>query len=91
MLSKPRFLTHFTPDQTLFLNLNASNKCGFSVMVFHLAPIYTLPDVAKLSADKMQPIMFMSKLCSPAEKRYYSTELEVACLVWACRKLRPMI
>jgi hypothetical protein len=47
--------------------------------------------VTKLSASRIQPILFMSKALREAEKRYHATELEVACLVWTCRKLRPMI
>jgi hypothetical protein len=47
--------------------------------------------VTKLSASRIQPILFMSKALRGAEKRYHTTELEVACLVWTCRKFRPMI
>ncbi|KAH6603966.1 hypothetical protein Trco_007412 [Trichoderma cornu-damae] len=31
------------------------------------------------------------RLLTPAETRYKPTELEVACLVWACRKLRTLV
>jgi hypothetical protein len=51
-------------------------------MAFHLAPGTTLQNItAKLTADRIQPILFMSKLLSAAETRYHSTELEVAGLV----------
>ena len=47
--------------------------------------------VTKLSASRIQPIIFMSKALSAAEKRYHATELEATCLIWTCRKLRPTI
>ncbi|KAJ5185456.1 hypothetical protein N7472_010296 [Penicillium cf. griseofulvum] len=39
----------------------------------------------------VKPILFLSRLLSPAEKNYWPTELEVACLVWAVRKTRHLI
>ncbi|KAL7917960.1 hypothetical protein ACQKWADRAFT_265557 [Trichoderma austrokoningii] len=35
--------------------------------------------------------MFLSRQLSKAETRYKPTELEVACLVWTCKKLRTLI
>ena len=39
----------------------------------------------------IQLVLFLSKLLNPAEKNYWPTELEVACLVWAVKKLRHHI
>ncbi|RKF84054.1 hypothetical protein GcM3_002026 [Golovinomyces cichoracearum] len=39
----------------------------------------------------MQPRIFLSRATTTAEKNYWSTELEVACLVWVVRKIRNMI
>jgi hypothetical protein len=36
---------------------------------------------------KENPILFLSKTLSPAEKRYWPTELETAALIWALQKL----
>jgi hypothetical protein len=92
MLTKPRFLIYFSPEKILFLNLDASVERGFAVMVFHLMPgVQPTEITAKLSVEHIQPVIFISKLLSTTEKRYHATELEVAGLVWACRKLRPMI
>jgi hypothetical protein len=92
MLTVPRFLVHFSPDRVLLLNSDALQERGFSVIAFHLTPGSVLADVVKkMSASRIQPILFMSKALSAAEKRYHVTELEVACLIWTCRKLRPMI
>ena len=47
--------------------------------------------VTKLSASRIQPIIFMSKALSAAEKRYHATELEATCLIWTYHKLQPTI
>jgi hypothetical protein len=39
----------------------------------------------------VEPIMFLSRLLTPAEKQYWATELEVSCIVWVVRKIRHMI
>lgn len=39
---------------------------------------------------RIQPIMYLCKSASPAESRYYSSEMEVACLVWCVRKIRHL-
>lgn len=91
LLCSGRFLVHQNPSRPTIVNLDASGK-GFAVMVFHMKGDAKLPDtLSSLNAMKIEPILFMSKLLSPHEKNYQATELEVACLVWICRKLRPMM
>jgi hypothetical protein len=91
-LSDPKFLVHFDPDRVLFLKIDGSLERGFGAMIFHTKEGYVVPrDKSKIAQTAVQPIMFLSKLLSPAEKNYHPTELEVACLVYTCRKLRVMI
>jgi hypothetical protein len=90
-LSDPRFLTHHDPEKVTYAKINASNARGFGIMLFHLKEDYKVPkDLSKIAAIAVQPILFLSKLLSPAEKNYHPTELEVACLVYTCRRLRVM-
>lgn len=39
----------------------------------------------------MQPILFLSKLLTQAEKNYWPTELEIAGFVWVIKKLRHLV
>jgi len=62
-------------------------------MVYHLK---TEPDMAdktqhKFKRGDIEPICFLFKTLTAAERRYWPRELEVACLVWAVGKLRHMI
>jgi len=61
-------------------------------MAFHTKIGYKVPEnLAELASTAVQPILFLSKLLSTAERNYRSTESEVACLVYACRRLRVML
>lgn len=58
-------------------------------MVYHLAGD---PDInVTIKRTNVQPIMFMSKLLNTAESNYWPTELEVAGIVWAVKKIRHLI
>lgn len=39
----------------------------------------------------VQPIVFLSRAPTPAEGRYWPTELEVLCVVWVLRKIRRLM
>jgi len=39
----------------------------------------------------MEPILFLSRLLTDAETRYWPTELEIAGIVWVVKKVRHMI
>lgn len=84
-------LYHMTPDKTLFLQVDGSLQRGFGVMVYHLkdgtvwAPGQSIPSTA------IEPVMFLSRCLSKPENNYGPSELEVACLVWACKRLRTML
>ncbi|KAL2018425.1 hypothetical protein VTK56DRAFT_844 [Thermocarpiscus australiensis] len=44
-----------------------------------------------IPSSDVLPVMFLSRATTNAEKKYGSTEAEVAAVVWAVRKLRKMI
>ena len=58
-------------------------------------------DLQKASADKptptppkrkdVEPIMFLSRMLTPAEEKYWPTELEMAGLVWLVKRIRHLI
>ena len=73
---------YFALERVLFFNLDASNKRGFSLIVFYFKSGVELPiNFVKWTSGMIEPILFISKLYSASEKYYKSTKLEVAYLV----------
>ena len=88
--SKPTFLVHHDPEKQLYVDVDASKQRGFGVMMYHStrepSDLHIPPP-----SDSVQPIMFLSKCLSTAEKKYWPTELEVACMVWVLRRTRHIV
>lgn len=84
----PKMLVHFDHKRPLYILLDASKKRGYGVCVAHVKgdPISGVP-----VRTKLEPVLFLSKTLSSAERRYWPTELEVACLVWTVKRVRWMI
>lgn len=85
---KPSMLHHFDRSRPLYIHTDASKRRGFGVMVAHLEGDAVTGDPPR---TKTQPILFLSKTLSSPETRYWPTELEVACLVWAMKRIRWMV
>lgn len=68
-------LYHHNSERPLFIDVDASHD-GIGSVAYHLKGD-KLPASGKVTADLMEPILFLSRSCSPAERRYGSTELKV--------------
>ena len=97
LFASPSILHHFDERRQLYIDLDASKEFGFGAHIYHSkaddkgqsnTPPLSPEDPKQL--DK-QPIMFLSRLLSDAETRYWPTELEIAGLVWVIKKVRHMI
>lgn len=90
--SRASFLVHFDSKRGLFIDVDASKERGFGVTVYHIKDVTNPENITTPpSRTALEPIMFLSKMLSTAEKNYWPTELEMAGLIWAVRKLRLMI
>jgi hypothetical protein len=77
-----RLRQYYNPDASLD---------GFTVVVYHLNQADRWTSRALPPRTAVRPILNLSGLLSPAERNYWPTELEVACLVWAVRTTRHFI
>ncbi len=84
--AQPTFLTHFDPTQTLHIDVDASKERGFGAVAYHIRD-----GNSKATPHSVMPIIFLSKCLTPAQSRYWPTELEVAGLLWVVRRLHHMI
>ena len=84
----PKMLVHFDRERPLYILIDASKKRGFGACICHISDDKVVDNPVR---TKTQPIMFLSKTLSPPERRYWPTELEVACLVWTTKRVRWMV
>ena len=89
-MSQPSMLVHFDPSKTLWIDLDASKEFGFGAVVFH-SKDFDEKDGKWPTRTTMQPILFLSRLLTPAEQNYWPTELEIAGFVWVIKKVRHMV
>src|SRR6266480_4654709 len=66
------FLHHQNPNQHLYINLDTSKQYEFSVTVYHMLDDddSSLNHTVKENHQKVQPILFLSKLLTDAETQY---------------------
>lgn len=89
-LTTDTFCVHFDPARPAFVDMDASKR-AFGAMVYHVR-LDRFPEAGSVPPrTDVKPIMFLSKLMTPAETRYWPTEMEVAALVWVVRKIRHLI
>ena len=67
LFSRPEILIYFDPSDTLYIDVDGSQERGFGAMVYHLKN-------GVQSQKAILPILFLSKLLSDAETRYWPTE-----------------
>ncbi len=85
MFSQASILVHFDPLRQLYIDMDASKQRGFGAYLYHIR------DEKEPLQKNQEPILFLSRALSVAEKNYWPTELEVAGLVWVIKKVRHMV
>ena len=83
--SRVTFLINFFNESSLYIDIDASKKRGFGVMVYHLKSTCLNPEKPKYS--DIEPIFF-NRMLNETEIKYWPIELEIVGLVWVIRKTR---
>ena len=86
-LSKPTTLIHYDPNKILWIKLDALKEFGFRAIVFYTYPNKELLKGKWSSKSSLQPILFLSRLFTLAEKNYWPTKLEIVGFVWVIQKV----
>ena len=90
-LSQSLTLVHHNPGKILWIDLDAAKEFEFRAIVFHTASNEALLEGRWPSTTSVQPILFLSRLFTSAERNYWPTELEIAGFVWVVKKVRHII
>jgi hypothetical protein len=83
LASRPR-LHHFEEGRPIYAFLDTSREYGTGLAVYQLTG-----DPDTYCKTRLVPLHFLSKRLTPAESRYWPTDMELAGLVWSAKKLRP--
>jgi hypothetical protein len=98
-LSSERFLVHDDTSIPVMIGVDASYEFGFGATVYQVPKdmmvlhSLTYDDLRTGNYDRRleRVIMFLSREITPAESRYWPTELETAGIVFAVQKSRHII
>ncbi len=90
---------HIDPEVPLLIYVDASFEYGFGANIHQISKDVmtqnniTLDDVRLQRHDRRveRPCLYLSKELQVAEGTYWSTEVEVQCIVWTMQKLRHII
>lgn len=88
-LGVKRYLIHYSPIRQLFADIDSSKETGMGGMIYHVKG--TVKPGEYPPRRDVEPIVFLSRLLTSAETRYWPTELELAGLVWVLRKIRHLV
>lgn len=88
---KPTTLIYYDPNKILWINFDASKEFGFGVVVFHTSPNKEFPERNWFSRSSLQPILFLSRFLTLAERNYWPTKLEITGFIWVIRKVRHVV
>ena len=89
-LSRFSYLVHHDSNRSIFVNLDASKKRDIDVMIFHVKDdIVSIDDY--FSRSSIQSILFLNRLLTVVEIKYWFIELKIVEFVWVLKKIRHMI
>ena len=97
---KPSLLVHFDATRVLWIDLDALKEWGFGAVLFYAKgdnnkELVVMKGNGKAkhwpSRNDVEPILFLSRLLTPAEKNYGALELEFAGFVWVLKKTRHLV
>ncbi|RWA09357.1 hypothetical protein EKO27_g5767 [Xylaria grammica] len=91
LICRNTLIYHHDPDKQLYMQVDASLERGFGVMLFHIKDGYKWEPDVMVPGAQVLPTMFLSRCVSQPELRYGPSEMEVACVVWACKRLRTTV
>ena len=99
ILCSPNALTHHDPTLPLLYYVDSCKEWGYAVAIYQVPRKLmeenglTVEDIVNGNYDRQleHPVMYLSKQLNKHEQHYWSTELEIAGIVWAVQKTWHLI
>ena len=97
LFSRSIILIHYNLKCQLYTDMNVSKKFSFRAYIYHMKENHSFiralskSFITTAEQKSLKSILFLSKTLSNAETHYWSTELEVAGLIWLIQKIHHML
>ena len=88
LFMKSIFLCHFNSEQHLYINVNLFKQYGFDTIIYYVDDNLNNNE---FFWQKIQSILFLSKLLTSAEWNYWFMKMKTAKLVWVVWKVWHLI
>lgn len=75
------YLVYYNLDRHLYTNVNSSIKTGISEMIYHVKDKVKINSKQYLPKKDVSPIMFLNRLLTLTEIRYWPIKLELASFI----------
>ena len=80
------FFVHHNKTRQLYVDINASHERDFDVTIFHVKNNQKV-----FIKDNIEFILFLNKIFTSIEIKYWFTKLKIVDLIWFVKKIRHMI
>ena len=81
-------LIHHDFTRVTYINVDVFKRRGFEIVIYHLK---SETDSNHLKHEKIESILFFSRMLTSVEERYWSIELKMTEFVWVVRRVRHLI
>ena len=83
------YLIHFDNKRQLYIDFDSNKEMSIDEVIYHVTDNEDSSNY--FFRKSIQSIMFLSRLLSSIEIKYWSTELKLTDLIWIFRKIRHLI
>lgn len=94
-LRRHEFLYHYDYARRLYADIDSSYEWGTGSMAYMVEgdpdPVMDGTKAMLFPKSRVQPVLFLSRGLSAAEKNYWPTELEVSGIVWTIKKIHHLV
>ena len=91
LLVKLFYLVHSNSRRKLYVDFDSSKKFELTDMMYHVKNSVKWNDKEYSSKKVIEFILFLSRLLTNVETRYWLIELELADIVWVLKKIKHLI
>ena len=91
LLFKSSYLIHHDNQRQTFVDFDVNKKFELNVIIYHVKSFANWNDIDYSFRKSIELILFLNRLLTSAETRYWSIELKLVDIVWMFKKIKYLI